>query len=48
MFANHKPRRLVSHIAPDNFASARVASKLGALRNGTVVQDDAVLDLWFY
>jgi RimJ/RimL family protein N-acetyltransferase len=48
MFANHKPPRLVSHIAPDNFASAHVASKLGALRGGTVVQMGAVLDAWFY
>jgi len=48
MFANHKPPRLVSLIAPDNVASAHVASKLGAVWDRTVVQMGAVQDVWLY
>lgn len=48
MFKTHKPQRLLSHIAPDNVASARVASKLGAIRIGTTVQQGTVMDVWCY
>ena len=48
MLATHRPIRLVSHIAPANTASAHVASKLGAVRDGTTVQAEAVLDVWVY
>jgi [ribosomal protein S5]-alanine N-acetyltransferase len=48
MVDTHHPKRLVSHIAPDTFASARVASKLGAVRDGTTVHDGASLDVWAY
>lgn len=48
MFATHRPRRLVSHIAPRNTASARVAEKLGAIRDGHVVQAGNRLDVWVH
>ena len=48
MFLTHRPRRLVSHIARDNAASARVASKLGAVRGGTTDQTGVILDIWVY
>jgi RimJ/RimL family protein N-acetyltransferase len=48
IFVVHKLRRFLSHIVPDNVASARVASKLGAIRNGTTVQRGTVLDVWRY
>ena len=48
MFATHKPHRLLSHIATANLASARVASKLGAIRVGTTSEAAAVLDVWSY
>ena len=48
MFAVHQPHRILSRIAPGNAASARVASKLGAIKVGTTEQAGAVLDLWAY
>ena len=48
MFATHRPLRLVSHIAPANVASARVAAKLGAIRSGTVDQQGVTLDVWTF
>ena len=48
MFMAHQPRRILSRIAPGNVASARVASKLGAVRIGTTEQAGVVLDMWVY
>jgi RimJ/RimL family protein N-acetyltransferase len=48
MFTRHSLPRILSRIDPNNAASARVASKLGAVRIGTAGQADAVLDLWAY
>jgi RimJ/RimL family protein N-acetyltransferase len=48
MFARHRLPRLLSHIAPENAASARVAFKLGATRQGTSVSNGVVLDVWCY
>lgn len=48
IFATHRLPRLLSHIAPENIASARVASKLGAVRQGTTLRNGATLDVWSY
>ena len=48
MFMAHQPRRILSRIAPGNVASARVASKLGAVRIGTTEQAGVVLGMWVY
>jgi RimJ/RimL family protein N-acetyltransferase len=48
MFATHRPRRLISEIARDNVASARVAVKLGAVKDGTTHRAGAVFDIWVY
>ena len=48
MFATHRPSRLISHIAPENAASARVAAKLGGVREGTTHQNGVILDVWRY
>lgn len=47
MFATHRPARIVSHIAPDNAPSARVAAKLGAVREGTT-GSSVPMDVWSY
>jgi RimJ/RimL family protein N-acetyltransferase len=48
MFRTHRPERLVSEIARDNVASARVASKLGAAVDRTIQRDDVIFDIWVY
>jgi RimJ/RimL family protein N-acetyltransferase len=48
MLANHRPNRLVSHISPENTLSARVASKLGAVRDGATIRSEVILDIWSY
>ena len=48
MFAHHRPPRILSRIAPDNIASARVASRLGAVKIGTEEQAGVTVDLWAY
>jgi RimJ/RimL family protein N-acetyltransferase len=46
MFRMHRPERLDSEIARDNVASARVASKLGARPERTILRDE--VDIWAY
>lgn len=48
MMTTHQPERLVSHILPENTASARVAEKLGGRREASVLRGGATLDLWVY
>lgn len=48
MKATHGPRRIVSHVDPRNASSARVAEKLGGVRQGAVSGSAAPLDLWVY
>jgi [ribosomal protein S5]-alanine N-acetyltransferase len=48
MFATHRPWRLTSRIAKDNIASARVALKLGAVREDAAELADDVFDIWTY
>ena len=40
--------RLVSYIVPDNIQSARVAGKLGAVRDGTVTLGETAADRWVH
>jgi RimJ/RimL family protein N-acetyltransferase len=44
----HRPRRIGSNIDPSNTASARVAQKLGAVREGATEWAGATLDVWAY
>lgn len=46
--AAHGPRRVTSLIDPDNLASARVARKLGAVREGTAAWAGATLQVWAF
>lgn len=46
MLEAHRPSHLVSHIAPENTASARVAARLGAVRDGTAGRPGFPLDVW--
>jgi RimJ/RimL family protein N-acetyltransferase len=39
---------LVSYILPDNIASQRVATRLGAMRDGKVVIRETTVDVWRY
>lgn len=48
MRITHKTEQLLAHIDPRNAASARVATKLGAFRRGTVDRAGTMLDLWFF
>lgn len=48
MFRTHRPRRLISEIARENVASARVASKLGATLEKTIQRDEVTFDRWAY
>jgi RimJ/RimL family protein N-acetyltransferase len=48
MFATHRPHRLTSEIARGNAASARVASKLGAVQDGTTDRSGVLFDIWVY
>ncbi len=48
MLETHRPGCLVSHIAPENAASARVAAKLGAIRDGSAGQAGFLLDIWHH
>ncbi len=48
MFRTHRPRRLISEIARENIASARVASKLGATLEKTIQRDKVTFDIWAY
>jgi len=48
MIAAHRPRRLTSEIAHENAASARVASKLGAVQDGTLDRAGVLFDVWAY
>jgi [ribosomal protein S5]-alanine N-acetyltransferase len=47
-FRTHGPQRLVSEIARENFGSARVASKLGAQLEKTILREDVTFDIWAY
>lgn len=46
MLAAHRPDCLVSHVTPANAASARVAAKLGAVRDGSAGRPGFPLDVW--
>jgi RimJ/RimL family protein N-acetyltransferase len=48
MFRTHRPQRLVSEIARENLASARVAAKVGAKAQGTLVRSGVLFDIWAY
>ena len=48
MFRTHGPQRLISEIARENVASARVASKLGATLEKTIQRDEVIFDIWAY
>jgi RimJ/RimL family protein N-acetyltransferase len=48
MFATHMPRRLISQIAQANVASARVAAKLGAMKDTTMDRAGIKFDIWIY
>jgi [ribosomal protein S5]-alanine N-acetyltransferase len=48
MFRTHRPRRLISEIARENIASARVASKLGARLEKTIQRDEVTFDIWAF
>jgi RimJ/RimL family protein N-acetyltransferase len=48
MFALHGPQRLISEIACENLASARVAAKLGAVKCGILVRPGATFDVWVH
>jgi [ribosomal protein S5]-alanine N-acetyltransferase len=48
MFRTHRPRRIISEIARENVASARVASKLGATLEKTIQRDEVTFDIWAY
>jgi RimJ/RimL family protein N-acetyltransferase len=48
MFRTHHPQRLISEIARENTASARVASKLGAALETTIKRDNILFDIWTY
>jgi len=48
MHAAHGIEQLSGHIDPRNTASARIALKLGATRQGTVERAGAMLDLWLF
>lgn len=48
MMASHKPDRLISHIHPNNTGSARVAMKLGGVREREITSSSATMDLWVY
>jgi ribosomal-protein-alanine N-acetyltransferase len=47
MRRTHQTRRLVSEIARENIASARVASKLGAVLEATILRE-VTFDIWVY
>jgi RimJ/RimL family protein N-acetyltransferase len=44
----HRPDRIAGNIDPANLASAHVAGKLGARRDGTTQWAGAVLDVWTF
>lgn len=46
MLEAYRPGRLVSHIAPENAASARVAARLGAVQDGSTGRPGSPLDVW--
>lgn len=48
MFRTHRPQRLISEMARENVASARVASKLGATLEKTIQRDEVIFDIWAY
>jgi [ribosomal protein S5]-alanine N-acetyltransferase len=48
MFRTHRLGRLISEIACENVASARVASKLGATLEKTIQRDGVTFDIWAY
>lgn len=49
LYGPRRVERLISLIAPENTRSARVAEKLGAVRDETVVAyDDTVLAIWVH
>ena len=48
MHATHGMQQLVGHIDPNNTASARVAAKLGAVRDGTTIRTGNTLDVWIF
>lgn len=48
MNKTHGPPRLVSEIARENVASARVASKLGAKLERTIRREEVLFDIWVY
>jgi RimJ/RimL family protein N-acetyltransferase len=47
-FATLRRDRLVSYIRPENVPSQRVAEKLGAVRNGTIVLRGFMSDVWVH
>jgi RimJ/RimL family protein N-acetyltransferase len=47
-FGTMKLATLVSYILPDNIASQRVATRLGAMRDGKVVIRETTVDVWRY
>jgi len=46
MVAAHRPARVVSYVGPDNVASARIATSLGAVRETETNWKGAALDIW--
>ena len=48
VFSALRRDRLVSYITPENLRSQRVASKLGAVRDGQITRRGFLMDVWVH